>query len=98
MRWRSGCSLVAQHRIHHRHSDREKDAHSPWQRDFWWAHAGWVLSNEHDDYDPKSVTDFAKYPELVWPEKYHSEALPGAGLKWIAVIGSGIARRLFSVV
>ena len=36
---------AAQHRDHHRYSDREQDIHSPRQRGFWWAHVGWMLSN-----------------------------------------------------
>jgi stearoyl-CoA desaturase (delta-9 desaturase) len=62
---------AAQHRIHHRHSDREADVHSPVQRGFWWSHAGWVLSNEFDAYDTRSVADFGKFPELRWLDKHH---------------------------
>ena len=62
---------AAQHRDHHRYSDREQDIHSPRQRGFWWAHVGWVLSNEHDSYDPKRVADMARFPELRWLDRYH---------------------------
>ena len=69
---------AAQHRIHHRQSDTEKDIHSPVQHGFWWAHVGWILSNEHDAYDKNSVADFAKFPELRWLNRYHW--VPGLGL------------------
>jgi len=59
------------HRMHHRHSDTEADVHSPVKEGFWWSHVGWVLSNEHDDYDPASVGDFAKYRELRWLDRHH---------------------------
>jgi stearoyl-CoA desaturase (delta-9 desaturase) len=62
---------AAQHRHHHRNSDLEEDIHSPWQRGFWWSHAGWILSNEHDSYDPKKVADLARFPELRWLDRYH---------------------------
>jgi stearoyl-CoA desaturase (delta-9 desaturase) len=62
---------AAQHRRHHRHSDREQDIHSPWQRGFWWSHVGWILSNEHDAYDAKKVGDLARFPELRWLDRYH---------------------------
>jgi len=62
---------AAQHRVHHRNSDRENDVHSPARRGFWWSHAGWVLSNEFDAYDAKSVADFGKYPELRWIDRHH---------------------------
>ena len=35
-----------------------------------------MLSNEHDSYDPRSVADFAKFPELCWLDKNHW--VPGA--------------------
>jgi stearoyl-CoA desaturase (delta-9 desaturase) len=62
---------AAQHREHHRHSDLERDIHSPRQRGFWWAHVGWVLSNEHDAYEPKLVADMARFPELRWLDRHH---------------------------
>lgn len=62
---------AAQHRDHHRYSDREEDIHSPLQRGFWWAHVGWVLSNEHDTYDPNRIADMARFPELRWLDRYH---------------------------
>ena len=62
---------AAHHRQHHRYGDEEQDVHSPWQRGVWWSHVGWVLSNEHDAYDPKLIGDFAKFPELRWLDKYH---------------------------
>lgn len=62
---------AAQHRDHHRHSDDEQDIHSPKRQGIWWAHAGWVLSNEHDAYDPKKVADFVRFPELKWLDRHH---------------------------
>jgi stearoyl-CoA desaturase (delta-9 desaturase) len=62
---------AAHHRHHHRHSDQENDVHSPWQRGFWWAHVGWVVSNDWDEYDPKAIADFGKFPELRWLDQYH---------------------------
>jgi len=62
---------AAHHRHHHRHSDDEQDVHSPWQSGFWWAHVGWVVSNDWDEYDPKAIADFTKYPELRWLDKHH---------------------------
>ena len=34
---------VATHRIHHQHSDKEGDPHTP-HDGAWWAHAGWIVS------------------------------------------------------
>jgi stearoyl-CoA desaturase (delta-9 desaturase) len=62
---------AALHRVHHRNSDQDLDVHSPWRQGFWWSHAGWVLSNEHDEYDPTDISDFQKFPELRWLTRHH---------------------------
>jgi stearoyl-CoA desaturase (Delta-9 desaturase) len=62
---------AAHHRTHHRRSDQEDDIHSPKQHGFWWSHAGWVISNQHDAYEPGSVKDFSRFPELVWINRFH---------------------------
>lgn len=61
---------AANHRHHHRHSDTEEDIHSPGVRGLWWAHVGWVLSDE-DRGDWALVKDLAALPELRLLEKYH---------------------------
>jgi stearoyl-CoA desaturase (Delta-9 desaturase) len=62
---------AAHHRDHHLHSDRKTDLHSPVHEGFWWSHLGWILSDEYDDYDPKRISDFSRYPELRWLNKWH---------------------------
>jgi len=62
---------AAHHRVHHQHSDGTKDIHSPTQRGFWWAHVGWVLSNDYDGYDPNLIKDFSKFPELRWINRHY---------------------------
>ncbi len=74
-----GCTLTAQkgplwwaahHRQHHKLSDAPGDLHSVIQQGFWWAHMGWILSNDLEDTDYSRIKDFAKYPELRWLNKY----------------------------
>ena len=62
---------AAHHRLHHQESDRERDVHSPTLRGFWWAHMGWVLSNDFDDYDPRAVGEFSRFPEIRWLDRHH---------------------------
>jgi len=62
---------AAHHRDHHLHSDRKTDLHSPVHEGFWWSHLGWILSDEYDDYDPKRIADFSRYPELRWLDRFH---------------------------
>ena len=86
---------AAHHRVHHRVSDEPEDIHSPAQRGFWWSHVGWVISNEYDDYDPRLIQDFSKFPELVWLDRYYwvPPALLGAAFMIL-----GAAWRYFSGV
>jgi stearoyl-CoA desaturase (Delta-9 desaturase) len=62
---------AAHHRDHHLHSDRKEDLHSPVHEGFWWSHLGWILSDEYNDYDPKRIADFNRYPELRWLDRFH---------------------------
>lgn len=62
---------AAHHRLHHRESDRDLDVHSPAKRGFWWAHVGWVLSNDFDQYDPRSVGEFHRFPEIQFLDRHH---------------------------
>ncbi|MFO0568662.1 MAG: acyl-CoA desaturase [Polyangiaceae bacterium] len=58
------------HRHHHKYSDMPEDIHSP-KRGFWWSHVGWILCRKYEDTPTERIRDFAKYPELVWLDKWH---------------------------
>ena len=90
----------AHHRHHHRNSDLEDDVHSPVRRSFWYSHVGWIFDPRNDATDLHRVKDLAKYPELVWLEKFHwvpptalgvlvFVTLGWSGL-WVAFFGSTI--------
>jgi stearoyl-CoA desaturase (Delta-9 desaturase) len=59
-----------QHRHHHRHSDDDEDRHSPNKRGFWWAHIGWITSARNFPTDYSQVPDLAKFPELVFLNRF----------------------------
>ncbi len=65
---------VATHRIHHQHSDKEGDPHSPVDGT-WWAHMGWILMGKSMHHDTTTlaryVPDLAKDKFHVWITKYH---------------------------
>lgn len=61
---------AANHRHHHKFSDQVEDIHSPLHTGFWWSHVGWILSAEHEKTHWDLISDFKKYPELVWLNKY----------------------------
>ncbi len=73
----AGCTALqkgplwwaAHHRLHHKHSDKEHDPHSPVLGGFWHGHVGWLFSQDLMHPDPKLTRDLAKYRELVWLDK-----------------------------
>jgi stearoyl-CoA desaturase (delta-9 desaturase) len=65
---------IAIHRLHHRHSDRDGDPHSPvvragrrlgLLRGFWHAHFGWYRSHGYG-YPAAAVRDLSRRPDLVF--------------------------------
>jgi len=81
------------HRHHHRHSDEPDDKHSPVQDGFWWAHIGWITSRRNFPTDYSKITDLAKYPELVFLNRFDALvpmllgfACFGFG-EWLATLG-----------
>jgi len=62
---------AAHHRHHHKHSDTEKDVHSPVKRSFWWSHVGWILSDRFKATNFDMVKDLKKFPELKLLNKFH---------------------------
>lgn len=61
---------AAHHRDHHRHSDTEKDVHSPHRHGFWWSHVGWISSRSNGYTRMQAVPDLAKYPELRFLDRF----------------------------
>ena len=58
------------HRRHHKYSDLPGDMHSP--RDgFWYSHQGWILDTRGSETELERIRDFAKFPELVWLNRWH---------------------------
>jgi stearoyl-CoA desaturase (delta-9 desaturase) len=61
---------AAVHRHHHKHADQEHDVHSPGLSGFWWAHIGWMTSSKNFPTDYDSIRDLARYPELVFLNRF----------------------------
>jgi len=58
---------VTTHRIHHAHTDRMGDPHTP--RDGgWWAHEGWILRGAAQDHDQATLERYA--PDLITNRYY----------------------------
>ena len=61
---------AAHHRVHHNYSDEPGDLHSAKQSGFWWSHMGWILARDFEATDVAKIRDFARYPELVWLDRW----------------------------
>ncbi len=58
------------HRRHHRFSDQPGDMHSP-REGFWYSHQGWILDTKWERTELENIRDFARFPELVWLNRWH---------------------------
>ena len=67
---RGGLWWAYHHRHHHQHSDEPSDAHSPHVHGFWWSHIGWITSRRNFPTDYTKIRDLAKYPELVFLNRF----------------------------
>jgi stearoyl-CoA desaturase (Delta-9 desaturase) len=73
-----GCTAVqkgplwwaAIHRRHHKHSDTPEDPHSS-MRGFAWSHYQWIFATRWQSTEVERVRDLAKFPELVWLNRWH---------------------------
>jgi stearoyl-CoA desaturase (delta-9 desaturase) len=88
---RGGLWWAYHHRHHHQHSDEEEDAHSPHVHGFWWSHIGWITSRRNFPTDYSKVKDLARYPELVWLNRFDT-LIPFLFATAIFVTGELLAR------
>ena len=81
---------VSTHRIHHKHSDKVGDPHTP-NDGTWWAHAGWIMHGEslHQDTElaNRYAPDLARDRFHVLLSKYHYVPMIVLGLLLLAFGG-----------
>jgi len=72
---------AAGHRRHHKYSDEPGDMHSP-RAGIWYSHQAWIFDDQWGETELDRIPDFARYPELVWLNRWHvvPPALLAAGL------------------
>ena len=61
---------AAHHRRHHRHSDTEKDMHSPKTNSLFWSHTLWFMTDYAVPTFLKEIPDWLKFPELRFLNRY----------------------------
>jgi stearoyl-CoA desaturase (delta-9 desaturase) len=63
-------AFAGHHRLHHRHSDTERDFHGP-RRGLWFGWIGHLLSDPYPEEELLAATpDLTRFPELVWLHRY----------------------------
>src|SRR3989442_12111638 len=84
---------VATHRLHHQHSDKEADPHTPRVSGFW-AHMGWMLFGEAHHSDTARMAryapDLARDPFYRWLTSYSCVPLTVLGFSLLAIGGWGL--------
>lgn len=71
---RSVLWWASMHRMHHKHSDRAGDPHSPWREangGLYHAFINWGASRENAQPHMAMIKDLVKFPELVWVSRFH---------------------------
>jgi stearoyl-CoA desaturase (Delta-9 desaturase) len=93
---KSALWWASHHRAHHLFSDTERDLHSVRQDGFLHAHCGWIFDESDPQTDWKRIQDFAKYPELVWLDRwFHVPTIVLGALVYLAFGASGLVIGFF---
>lgn len=89
----------ANHRLHHKYSDTNKDPHSMKLFGFWHSHMGWIMRADYEPTRFDLVKDLTRYPELVWLNKYYlvPPIMLGAFVTFLGgIVNGGSASAMFS--
>ena len=88
----SALNWCADHRIHHRHTDKPEDPYSA-TRGFWWSHILWVMIDEGGErvHDLSQVKDLQEDPILRFQHKYYLLLCVGIGMLLPALVGGLIS-------
>jgi stearoyl-CoA desaturase (delta-9 desaturase) len=65
----SVLSWAADHRLHHSHTDDDRDPYNI-QKGFWWAHMGWIFFQVEKP-SPTVVRDLYEDPLVVWQGRWY---------------------------
>jgi stearoyl-CoA desaturase (delta-9 desaturase) len=78
----------SQHRVHHKHADKDWDPYNI-QRGFWWAHILWIFyRNEGMDRTYANSPDLKANPIVMWQHKWNKVLLIVGGFGIPTLIGA----------
>ena len=81
----SALKWSADHRVHHAHTDTDKDPYNI-ERGFWWAHIAWVFYKDADS-DLGNVRDLKRDELITWQHENYVALALIAGLVVPALLG-----------
>jgi len=81
---------TATHRMHHAHTDKQGDPHTP-REGRWWSHVGWIVAGTAQQHEPevleRYVPDLLKDRFYVWLSRYYWVPLVLLGAVLLALGG-----------
>jgi stearoyl-CoA desaturase (delta-9 desaturase) len=78
----------SQHRVHHKHADKDWDPYNI-QRGFWWAHIFWIFyRNEEMDRTYTNAPDLKANPVVMWQHRWNKVILIAGGFGIPTLIGA----------
>jgi stearoyl-CoA desaturase (delta-9 desaturase) len=78
----------SQHRVHHKHADKDWDPYNI-QRGFWWAHIFWIFyRNEEMDRTYANAPDLKANPVVMWQHRWNKVILIAGGFGIPTLIGA----------
>jgi stearoyl-CoA desaturase (delta-9 desaturase) len=78
----------SQHRVHHKHADKDWDPYNI-QRGFWWAHFVWIFyKNEKKDDTYANAPDLKANKVVMWQHRWNKVLLIVGGFGLPALIGA----------
>ena len=77
----------SQHRVHHKHADKDWDPYNI-RRGFWWAHIVWIFYvNDEMDRTYANSPDLKANPIVMWQHRWHKHILILGGFGIPTLIG-----------
>lgn len=84
----SALEWSAQHRVHHKHADKDWDPYNI-RRGFWWAHFLWIFyKHEENDKTFENAPDLKANRIVMWQHRWHQLILIAGGFGIPTLIGA----------
>src|SRR6185437_5359348 len=89
----SALNWAADHRLHHRYTDTDKDPYNAGQG-FWWSHIGWIFYQSREEKQLLNVGDLLRDRWVRWQHRHHVAIALVVGLILPNIFGAVVGRPL----